>query len=112
MIDMKRAPEPKQSTMLGHDGPEHDEPRYPWGLEIRLEGEELQKLGISQDSLPAVGAQINLTAIARVTTVRSEATQSGGKDVSVSLQIEQMELSGAGDKGIAQRMYGASGMNA
>ena len=51
MIDMQRKPEPKPQTgtMLAGGGPEgHDEePRYPWGLEIRLESDELEKLGLS-----------------------------------------------------------------
>lgn len=110
MIDMKRMPEPKAAaggTMLTESAhcPEMEKPQYPWGLEIRLEGDELAKLGINETSLPQVGALMKLGAYARVTSVRVEKMQSGDNEVCVSLQIEQMEL-GAEGASIAERMYG------
>lgn len=112
MIDMKRMPEPKPATggtMLTEAQCCHEEekPRYPWGLEIRLEREELAKLGISESNLPQIGALMKMAAYARVTSVRVEKMQGGGNEVCVSLQIEQMEL-GAEGASIAERMYGKS----
>lgn len=112
MIDMKRMPEPKPATggtMLTESAhrPEAEEPQYPWGLEIRLEKDELAKLGISESNLPQVGALMKMAAYARVTSVRVEKMQGGGNEVCVSLQIEQMEL-GAEGASIAERMYGKS----
>ena len=111
MIDMKRMPEQKPAegnhTMLG-GGPEHGEeekPKYPWGLELRLESEELGKLGITEANLPQVGTLMKLGAYARVTQVRVEQMQGEENEVCVSLQIEQMEL-GAEGGSIAERMYG------
>lgn len=107
MIDMQRTPEPKPGATLVSE-PHQDEPRYPWGLEIRLEAPELAKLGISPDALPAVGTPMTLNAQVRVTMVRSEASLEGGKDITVSLQIEQMQLGSAVQQGLAERMYGGA----
>lgn len=110
MIDMKRMPEPKAATggtMLTESacGPEAEKPQYPWGLEVRLEKDELAKLGINEANLPQVGASMKMAAYARVTQVRVEQMQGGDNEVCVSLQIEQMEL-GAEGPSIAERMYG------
>lgn len=112
MIDMKRMPEPKAATggtMLTESAccPEAEKPRYPWGLEIRLEGEELAKLGISESNVPQVGSTMKMAAYARVTQVRIEQMQGGSNEVCVELQIEQMEL-GTEGASIAERMYGKS----
>lgn len=112
MIDMKRTPEPKAATggtMLTEPACCHEveKPQYPWGLEIRLEKEELAKLGISEANLPQVGALMKMAAYARITSVRVEKMQGGDNDVCVYLQIEQMEL-GAEGASIAERMYGKS----
>lgn len=112
MIDMKRMPEPKPAaggTMLTEPAccPEVEKPQYPWGLEIRLEGDELAKLGIGETNMPQVGALMKVGAYARVTQVRVEQMQGGNSEVCVSLQIEQMEL-GAEGASIAERMYGKS----
>ena len=108
MIDMQRKPEPKPQTgtMLAGGSPEgHDEePRYPWGLEIRLESDELEKLGLSPDTLPTVGQTIPLSAIARVTAIRLERMQGEDSEACLTLQIEQLELNT--EPSIAERMYG------
>jgi hypothetical protein len=108
MIDMQRKPEMKKEsgTMLaGSEEMHHDEPRYPWGLEIRLEGEDLEKLGIQPDAAPQVGQVMRVGAIARVTGFRVEQMQGGKPETCLTLQIEQMEL-GVEGQSIAERMYG------
>ncbi len=112
MIDMKRMPEPKAATggtMLTESAccPEVEKPQYPWGLEIRLEKDELAKLGINEANLPGVGGLMTMAAYARVVSVRVEKMRGGDNEVCVSLQIEQMEL-GAEGASIAERMYGNS----
>lgn len=110
MIDMQRKPEPKPQTgtMLAGDGPEgHDEePRYPWGLEIQLESDELETLGLSHDTLPKIGQTIPLSAIARVTAIRLERMQGEDSEACLTLQIEQLELNAGPGPSIAERMYG------
>ena len=110
MIDMQCKPEPKPQTgtMLagGSPGDHDEEPRYPWGLEIRLESDELEKLGLSPDTLPKIGQTIPLAAIARVTAIRLERMQGEDSETCLTLQIEQLELNAGPGPSLAERMYG------
>ena len=83
-----------------------EEPRYPWGLEIRLESDELEKLGLSPENLPTVGQTIPLSAIARVTAIRLERMQGEDSEACLTLQIEQLELNTGPGPSLAERMYG------
>ena len=107
MIDMQRKPEPKPQTgtMLCGCGPE-EKPLYPEDLCIELETEDLEKLGISPTSLPAVGTVMQLVSMVRVKEVCSEPMQDGSVSSCVELQIEQMELNMGPAPSIAERMYG------
>lgn len=64
-------------------------PRYPYGLELRLENPTLEKLGM--DSLPKVGRKLRIEAIAEVTGVSSN-EHNGHKSKCVTLQITKMEV--------------------
>lgn len=106
LINMKRAPEKEE--MPG--AIEKDEPRYPYGLCIRLGKEELDKLGIT--ALPAVGSEMTITAKVFVESTSAYETQGAGKDQSMSLQITDMEI-GKSDKAMtseksATMLYGAT----
>lgn len=84
MVDMKR---PKSKAMT--TAPEVPSNAYPWGLQIRLENDELDKLKMK---LPRVGEEFCLEAMVRVTNV-SESQSAGNKgDRAVSLQITKMVL--------------------
>lgn len=85
MINMKRAPE--REEMPGEI--EKDEPRYPYGLCISLEKEDMDKLGLS--SLPKVGTEVSFIAKAVVKGTSAYETQ-GGSDMRVELQITDMEM--------------------
>ena len=65
-----------------------EEPSFPYGLNFHLEDEVLKKLGMSE--LPDVGAEMLITARAKVESVRQSESQEGGEDRSVSLQITNM----------------------
>jgi hypothetical protein len=103
MVNMKskpgeKSPEATQST-------EYKEPEYPYGLCIRLSKDELDKLGIT--SLPTVGAKMTITAAAFVKSTSAYETQDSGKDMSIELQITDMEIGAAQAKGEAATMlYG------
>lgn len=90
MISMKQ--EAEREEMPGEI--EYDEPMYPYGLCLHLSQEQLEKLGIT--ALPAVGTEMTLTAKVFVKGTSAYETQ-GGKDMSMDLQITDMEL-GASDK--------------
>jgi hypothetical protein len=67
------------------------QPEYPWGLQLRLEREELEKLGIA-DTLPPVGAKLTLTVTAEVTSVSENRMADGRNECCVTLQVQQMGM--------------------
>lgn len=81
-----------------------DMPKYPWGLEIRLEDEELEKLKLG---MMPVGTEVTFIAKAAVTAVRENETEDG-KDRCLTLQIRSMEFPGRDNSDeIAEKMYGS-----
>lgn len=77
---------------------------YPYGLRIELDHECLEKLGVSK--LPSIGDKVNLSCIAEVVSVSSNAEPDGEVCNRISLQITDMELSkGSSDKSIAKKIY-------
>ena len=74
-------------TTLGSD---NSGPKYPWGLEVRLDKTTLEKLGMTKD-LPDVGELCQITAVGRVISVSERHNQSG-KDCDATIQIERMTL--------------------
>lgn len=89
MINMKRAPE--REEMPGEI--EKDEPRYPYGLCISLEKEDMDKLGLS--NLPKVGTEVSFMAKAVVKGTSAYETQ-GGSDMRVELQIAGVKAAAEG----------------
>jgi hypothetical protein len=63
---------------------------YPWGLCIRLESEELEKLGITD--LPGVGDEFHILAVAKVTGCNQSAREGQDEETSVALQITMMQV--------------------
>lgn len=70
-------------------------PEYPWGLQIRLEKEELDKLGIK--TLPGVNDEFHLMAICTVQSVSQNTTSRGKEDATVCLQITSMTVQSGED---------------
>lgn len=68
------------------------QPQYPWGLQIRLEREELDKLGVTEP--PRVNTRLTLTVVAEVTGVSETRMANGKEDCVVTLQIEQIGMGG------------------
>lgn len=82
-----------------------DAPMYPWGLEVRLDKEALEKLGLA-DALPKAGASMKLAANVEVTNVSESDTAGGGKTCSLTLQITELGLTPAKDeKKAAELLY-------
>ncbi len=90
MISMKQ--EAEREEMPGEI--EYDEPMYPYGLCLSLEQDQMEKLGIT--ALPSVGTEMTITAKVFVKGTSAYETQ-GSKDMSMQLQITDMEI-GASDK--------------
>lgn len=66
-------------------GPSGEPNPYPWGLNLRLEGRELDLLGIK--TLPGVGDEFHMTVVARVTSVEQRETADEDDRRCVGLQI-------------------------
>lgn len=66
-------------------------PKYPYGLEVRLEKESMKKLGISVEGLKA-GQMVDVVAKAKVVSIRTSDSADGGKDNSVELLLTKMAV--------------------
>ena len=88
MVDMARTPEEMTKAMMpaAIGGPSN---QYPYGLCICLTHDELAKLGLSGDC--EVGDMLHLHAMAKVTSVSSNASESA-ETCRIELQITDMEV--------------------
>ncbi|MFU1980143.1 capsid staple protein [Bordetella hinzii] len=107
LTNMKMTPK-EAGTMLCCESASDNTPEYPYGLCINLNTEALERLGI--DTLPAVGAVVEITARAVVQSVSSR--DDGKPSRNVDLQITDMDVQPRDDSSAAQRLYGASSMSA
>lgn len=69
--------------------PKSDLPEYPWGLCLRLEKDQLAKLGVK--NLPAIGEAVQIEAKAVIKSMSASAGQSG-EYASVELQITDLAI--------------------
>jgi len=65
-------------------------PKYPWGLCINLDDDQLEKLGLT--ALPAVGTEIHIVAKGTVESVSSQDRQGGDAESNMSVQITDMAI--------------------
>jgi hypothetical protein len=90
-----------------------DQPAYPWGLQVRLDEQSLDKLGL--DTLPKVDGELMLIAKVRVVAVSSNEHSKGGegkthKHKSVELQITAMALDDVpAEKDASDELYAKKG---
>jgi hypothetical protein len=110
MIDMKMKRKSEEAkTMLSDEEYEDDDetPKYPYGLELTLDSESLEKLGIGVSNLPKVGQQMQLAANVEVKSVGMNEYQGESKpNLHVCLQITAMELSGGAAPDQAEVLFG------
>jgi hypothetical protein len=98
MINMKKTED------MPSEYEDMDEPAYPYGLCLKLTAEDMDKLGIT--ALPKVGSEMMIHAKAYVKATSAYETQ-GGQDMSISLQITDLDLDGIErQKDQAEAMYG------
>jgi hypothetical protein len=94
MVSMKRTMEDRRHDAGEGPGIEAVAPDYPYGLCIRLEGDELDRLGMKQ--LPQVGTEIPITIKVKVTRVSQSAADNGEGEYDemrcVELQITDMAI--------------------
>lgn len=90
-----------------------DKPRYPWGLQLHLEGDQLAALGMTD--LPKVGSVMVIQCSVKVTGCREEEREGGESERTVSMQITEIgaEAPAMSDKEKAGALYSKSeGMGA
>lgn len=81
-----------------------EEPQFPYGLRIRLEKEDLEKLGIK--NIPQVGTAVPVYAKTVVIAVSESAAQGGEDYCSVELQITDLALeTKPSDEAVAKKIY-------
>lgn len=68
----------------------YHEPKYPYGLEIHLEKEQVDKIAAAR-SLKA-GDSVKIVASGKVTSVRMSERDDGKTDHSVNIQIESLNI--------------------
>ena len=67
-----------------------DRPRFPFGLEIRLDDDSLKKLGF--DSLPAVGEEFIVIGVGPVTSVSENQRQGSEVNRHLEIQLQRIEI--------------------
>ena len=100
MVDLARTPAQLKEER------EIESPVYSWGLELRLEEEELQKLGLKE--LPAVGESLRLVAVARVMRASSE-ERAKGTERELVLKVHQLALAPGGEQRLESMLYDSGG---
>lgn len=105
LVSMERTAAEKKAAEERWNAEAETGPDYPYGLCLNLGGDELAKLGIK--TLPAVGAEMEVTAKVKVTSVSSSESERGEGYKSVSLQITEMSLDDGERASAAERLYGS-----
>lgn len=106
MTSMVLTPDEAKEEMGCSVPSDNDTPRYPYGLSLYLDDETLAKLGIT--AMPDVGTKLRLVAQVDVTGNSQRQTQDG-KDVSMDLQITDMELTAVqAEPSAATVLYGTN----
>jgi hypothetical protein len=94
MVNMAMKPEKKGEgksdccCCAGPCGCEGDKPRYPWGLQLRLENEQLDALGMKD--MPKTGETMMISCMVKVTQCGEEEREGEEPSRNVSLQIVEM----------------------
>ena len=88
LVDLKR--EPKKDMPLYDSSPMGgNENPYPWGLQITLEKEDLEKLGLECDC--DIGDMIDMRCFAEVVGVNIDKS-GNGDSASIRLQIQRIAV--------------------
>lgn len=102
LVNMKLGPKAREEKYP--ESATVDRPVYPYGLEVRLDDEALDKLGLRE--LPEVGTTLMLCAQVDVTAVSERENLEGGKTErhrDLSLQITDLALGPAPGEDERQR---------
>ena len=93
-VDMAKTPEQVNEEVSSMAAPmtakADNVPKYPWGLCINLEDDQLEKLNLDDEC--EVGDMIHLCVMAKVTSCSSNETEGGKSRKRIELQITQIAV--------------------
>lgn len=85
----------------------YEGPKYPYGLDIRLENDTLKKAGKTAADFK-IGEEMTVSVKVRVTSISSNETERGGKNECVCLTVTAIDMGGGSDDaGTAKVLYGS-----
>jgi hypothetical protein len=90
MVSMKRTADDKRGDEMAGPSIEATAPDYPYGLCLRMDKDELDKLGIKD--LPKVGTKMMMMAKVKVTRVSQSAAEGADDETNVEYQITDIGL--------------------
>jgi hypothetical protein len=88
LVSMKLPPAKPSKEALMYPSMAEKPPEYPYGLRIRLEDAQLDKLSIV--ALPKVGTRLTITADVEVCSVSAYESNTGSEQRSLELQITDL----------------------
>lgn len=91
---MKLSEEDQKEEMSQSPIKEGDGPEYPYGLRLRIDEDEIEKLGLGED-MPELKTKFRLSAIVEVCSASQNSSVYGDSKV-LELQITDMGLSEEG----------------
>ncbi len=89
MIDMKV--DKKTAEKETPEAMEKVEAMYPNGLQLRMDNDELEKLGIDVNKVE-IGEEVHIEAVAKITSISKYETENVGSMNGVSYQITEIEI--------------------
>jgi len=96
LVNMKRTKSEKEEAKETCCAPSSSSiEAYPYGLEIRLEKESLDKLDLDVDNI-AIGRRLTIEATAKITNLNKSISEENNNS-SISLQITDMAISVKGN---------------
>lgn len=105
LVNMKRS---KSEDGLAEDVSEG--PKYPYGLQISLDSEAIEKLELAE--MPQAGAKMKMMAMVEVVGVRQYDRKDGDSEKGVDLQITDLSLENATEeRRMEEALYGDANDN-
>lgn len=94
LVDMKMSKEEAKKNGMAVEtspGKADNGPKYPWGLEISLENDVLDKLGINIDTA-RIGKEYTISAVCETTSISENESKNGSSYKTIRLQIKKMSV--------------------
>lgn len=99
LVDLKRDKKDERPVE-----PMEDSPDYPWGLNLNLDQDTLDKLDLDPTDFE-VGEELPLVGVVKVTSISKHDSEVGGPGSSVGLVVTKLERA-ASDENRAEALFG------